>query len=71
MKSEDRNIVIKEKTEIGNVKFKMLKKERVIKVSIKTGIFVNLNYLLKEYNQLPVIQLQESVRKCYLLALVF
>ena len=27
MKSEDRNIAIKEKTEIGNVKFKMLKKK--------------------------------------------
>ena len=70
MKSEDTSIVIKEKTETGNVKFKMLKKERVIRVSIKTVIFINLKYLLKEYNQLPVIQLQVSVRKCYFLALV-
>ena len=72
MKSEDTSIVIKEKTETetGNVKFKMLKKERVIRVSIKTVIFINLKYLLKEYNQLPVIQLQVSVRKCYFLALI-
>lgn len=72
MKSEDTSIVIKEKTETetGNVKFKMLRKERVIRVSIKTVIFINLKYLLKEFNQLPVIQLQVSVRKCYFLALI-
>ena len=72
MKSEDTSVVIKEKTETetGNVKFKMLKKERVTRVSIKTVIFINLKYLLKEYNQLPVIQLQVSVRKCYFLALI-
>ena len=70
MKSEETDIVMKEKTEIGNVKFKILKKERVIKVSIKAGIFINLKCLLKECNQLPVMQLQESIRKCYFNAVI-
>ena len=42
---------------------KLVKKERLIEISIKTGIIIDLKHLPKEYNQVLVVLLREKARK--------
>ena len=62
-----KTLPIRKRKEIGNVKFTILKKEKVTEISIKIGTIVNIKYLLHKYNQ-PAIML---LRKCKKLALTF
>ena len=43
-------------------RMKLLKKERVIWISIKIGIIINLKHLSKEYYQLSVVPLRENAK---------
>ena len=56
MKRKDKNTVIKER-------MKLVKKERLIKISIKIGIIIDLKDLPKEYNQVLVVLLHKKARK--------
>ena len=63
-KSKDKNAAIKEKD--GTIQ-----KKRVISVSIKIDVIINLKRLSKEYNQLLVVPLQKNARKQSFLVLAF
>ena len=47
-------------------RMKLLNKERVIYIYIKTGITINLKHLSKEYSQLLVVSLQKKRKKIVL-----
>ena len=60
-----------QRKKIANAKFKQLKKEKVFKISIKTGIIINLKQLSKECNQLSVMPLRENAKKWFFSAIAF
>ena len=44
----------KEENEIVNMKFKVLRKAKVIKIFLEISVFMKVKYLLKEYNKLSL-----------------
>ena len=63
LKGKTKILSLKKRKKIASPKFKLLKKERVIYISIKIGIIINPRHLRKECNQLSVVPLRENAIK--------